>query len=83
MTCGGSEALQDRMNLSLAAPAGLAAPGSTRASSNWCSVGTAEYHVAPCSCAVRQNYNGLNFPGTTTVPPLASVARVDATSPCT
>ena len=47
ITCGGSEALQERMNRSFAAPAG-GRPVFTRASSNWWIVGTAEYHVAPC-----------------------------------
>ena len=45
MTCGGSDALHERMKRSFSAPAGRADPGSARASSNWCSVGTAEYHV--------------------------------------
>ena len=71
------------MKRSFSAPAGLAAPGSTRASSSWWIVGTAEYQVAPCSCATRQNDSGLNLPGTTTVPPVASVASVEATRPCT
>ena len=39
--------------------------------------------MAPCSFAVCQNESGLNFVGTTTVPPVDSVASVDATSPCT
>ena len=46
-------------------------------------VGTAEYHVAPYSLAMRQNDSGLNLPGTTTVPPVARVASVEATSPWT
>ena len=46
-------------------------------------VGTAEYHVAPTSCACPQNDSGLNLVGTTTVPPVESVASVEATSPCT
>jgi hypothetical protein len=33
--------------------------------------------------AVCQNDSGLNFVGTTTVPPVDSVASVDAPSPCT
>ena len=32
---------------------------------------------------MRQNDSGLNLPGTTTVPPVASVASVEATRPCT
>ena len=32
---------------------------------------------------MRQNDSGLNFAGTTTVPPVANVARVEATKPCT
>ena len=83
MTCGGSDALHDRMKRSFSAPAGFGSPCVTRASSSWCSVGTAEYHVTLWSRATRQNDNGLNLPGTTTVPPVASVASVDATSPCT
>ena len=79
---GGSDALHDRMKRSYSAPAGLAEPGSTRARSNWCSVGTAEYHVTAWSRAIRQNDNGLNLPGTTTVPPVARVASVEATRPC-
>ena len=55
-----------------------------RASSSWCSVGTAEYagdavvagHAPECA-------SGLNFAGTTTVPPLESVASVEATRPWT
>ena len=46
-------------------------------------VGTAEYQVALDSRIVRQNVSGLNLPGTTTVPPEASVERVEATKPCT
>jgi hypothetical protein len=44
-------------------------------------VGTAEYQVAPTSCACPQKESGLNLVGTTTVPPVESVASVDATSP--
>ena len=47
ISCGASDALHDRMNRSFSAPAGLPAAGSARAASNWCSVGTAEYQVAP------------------------------------
>ena len=32
---------------------------------------------------MRQNDSGLNLSGTTTVPPVASVASVEATRPCT
>ena len=74
------------MNRRRSVPAGFraASPGSrARASSNWCSVGTAEYQVTPWSRATRQNASGLNFAGTTTVPPLESVASVEATKPCT
>ena len=39
--------------------------------------------MTPCSFAMRQNDSGLNFAGTTTVPPVESVASVEATSPCT
>ena len=39
--------------------------------------------MAPYSLATRQNDSGLNLLGTTTVPPLASVARVEATRPWT
>ena len=70
MTCGGSDALHERMNRSLDAPAGLGAPGLTRASSSWWMVGTAEYQVAPTSCATPQKDSGLNLAGTTTVPPV-------------
>ena len=44
-------------------------------------VGTAEYHVDPVSRTVRQKESGLNFAGTTTVPPERSVESVEATSP--
>src|SRR3954447_1172374 len=84
ITAGGSDALHDRMKRSFSVPAGRfdGSDGSpARASSNWCSVGTAEYHVTPWSLAVRQNDSGLNFEGTTTVPPDAKVASVDATRP--
>ena len=48
ITRGGSDALHDRMNRSRSVPAGRRDVGSAaRASSNWCSVGTAEYHVTP------------------------------------
>jgi hypothetical protein len=39
--------------------------------------------VAPWSRAICQNESGLNFVGTTTVPPVDSVASVEATRPCT
>jgi len=86
ITAGGSDALHERMKRRRSVPAGRRdeSPGSAaRASSNWCSVGTAEYHVTPWSRATRQNDSGLNFAGTTTVPPVASVASVEATRPCT
>src|SRR5688572_675874 len=83
MTCGGSDALHERMKRRFSAPAGRGESFFTRARSSWWIVGTAEYHVAPCSFAVCQNESGLNFVGTTTVPPVESVARVDATRPWT
>ena len=79
---GGRAALHDRMKRSRSVPAGLCDGFVTRASSNWCKVGTA-IPVTPCSFATRQKESGLNLPGTTTVPPVESVASVDATSPCT
>jgi hypothetical protein len=54
MTCGGSEALHERMKRSFDAPAGRAAPGLTRASATGWMVGTAEYQVAPTSWATLQ-----------------------------
>src|SRR6266851_5912644 len=71
------------MNRSRSEPGGRPSEALARASRSWCSVGTAEYHVTPCSRAMRQNDRGLNLPGTTTVPPVESVARVEATRPCT
>ncbi len=44
-------------------------------------VGTAEYQVTRQSRTVLQNDSGLNFDGTTIVPPASSVEIVDATSP--
>ena len=47
---GGSDALHDRMKRSFSVPAGRrdGSVGSpARASSSWCSVGTAEYQVTP------------------------------------
>ena len=84
-TRGGSAALHERMKRSFSVPAGLRPDvgSAARARSSWCSVGTAEYHVMPWSRAMRQNDSGLNFAGTTTVPPVASVASVDATRPWT
>ena len=46
-------------------------------------VGTAEYQVTLQSRTVRQKESGLNFDGTTTVPPDNRVEMVDATRPWT
>ena len=46
-------------------------------------VGTAEYQVARWSRMVRQNESGLNFGGTTIVPPDIKVAMVEAIKPWT
>ena len=54
-----------------------------RVSSAWCIEGTAEYHVTPWSFTTGQKFKGLNFGGTTTVPPDWKVASVEATSPWT
>ena len=45
---GGSDALHDRMKRRRSVPAGFRDVGAAaRASSSWCSVGTAEYQVTP------------------------------------
>ena len=68
------------MNRSFFAPAGRSPR--FRSSSIWCIVGTAEYHVAARASAAAQNVMGSNPPaGTTTVPPLANVAMIDAIRP--
>ena len=46
-------------------------------------MGTAEYQVTLLSRTVRQKESGLNFPGTTMVPPERSVEIVEATRPWT
>ena len=46
-------------------------------------VGTAEYQVAPCSRSPAQNELAEKRRGAITLPPEASVASVEATSPCT
>ena len=46
-------------------------------------VGTAEYHVAPCFAESGQNVLAEKRRGAITLPPEASVASVEATSPCT
>src|SRR5271170_4188851 len=78
---GGSDALQERMKRRPSAPAGRSSAARER-SRLWI-VGTAEYHVAPESRTMRQKDSGLNFDGTTTVPPESSVESVEATRPCT
>jgi hypothetical protein len=48
ITRGGSDALHDLMKRRRSVPDGRREVGSAaRASSSWCSVGTAEYHVTP------------------------------------
>src|ERR1700736_644958 len=46
-------------------------------------VGTPEYQLTLYSLTIRQNPRGSNFFGATSVPPVNSVANVEATSPCT
>ena len=46
-------------------------------------MGTAEYQVTRLSRTIRQKESGLNFAGTTTVPPESSVESIEATRPCT
>src|SRR5262245_13667240 len=79
---GDNAALHERMNRSRGARADRA-DEAARFNNNWCTVGTAEYHVTSCSPAVRQNDSALKRDGTTIVPPVASVASSDATKPCT
>ena len=53
-----------------------------RVSSRAWMVGTAVYQVAPCRAVSSQNVDGRNR-GSTTVPPVDSVASTVATRPCT